>query len=206
MIKVEHIETYGWESAVRGARNPMNSWDKLDSTYVDNKFVLGDNDFDLLKRLSLAGNDHGKFMRMIGVSMDITAPLYWWKQADQYKVGTTTNSCSTMHKIHAKEFGLSDFSFTNTDSLGSANARGILLAYIDQLNWLRSMFLQTKDKKYWYSMIELLPNAYLQKRTWTGNYAVLKNMYHARKDHKIDEWKDLCAMIEGLPYSSLITG
>lgn len=235
MIKIEKIDTYGWEAAVRGARNPMNSWDRSDSHYCDvyansyfhstkscccesapeefmcpgestSGYILGKNDLDLLNRLSKAGTDHGKFMRMIGVTMDITAPLFFWKEADQYKVGTTTNSCSTMHKIHAKEFEMSDFSFEKLEEINLPNQHGMLIAIIDHLNWLRAMYNQTNDKKYWYGMIQFLPSSYNQKRTWSANYAVLKNIYHARKDHKLDEWKEFCKVIEKLPYSELITG
>ena len=201
MILIENIEIYGWEAAVRGARNPMNSWSKLDSHYnSDGKFILGDNDIDLLKRLSNAGNDHGKFMRMIGVTMDVTAPLYYWKEADQYKVGTTTNSCSTMHKIHSKRFEIEDFSTEHLTPLSVQTLKEVLRI----MNIEREDFLKTKNKERWWQMIQLLPSSYNQTRTWCLNYAVLKNIYHARKDHKLDEWKDFCKMIEKLPYSELI--
>ena len=207
MIKVENTETFGWQAAVRGLRNPKNSWDKSDSYFVRGcdmgcGFLLGENDKKLAQTLADAGNDHGKFLRMIHVQCDVTAPLYWWKEADQYKVGTVTDSCSTMHKIHAKEFTFDDFSREHL----MADASCVLGGIIEQLNIDRNMFLETKDKTYWWQMIQLLPSSYNQKRTWDLNYAVLKNIYHARKTHKLDEWVTLCKWIESLPYSELITG
>lgn len=225
MIKIEHIETYGWEAAIRGMRNPLNSWDKSDSFPAVNCekcgrieregmctakgrdctgfecFYVGDKDFKLMKSLVKAGTDHSKFMRMIGISMDITAPLYWWKEYDTYKVGTVANSCSTMHKIHAKEFVLDDFSYEHLtgDALEAMNA------VIAQLNLARIAYLETKDKAYWWEMIQLLPSSYDQRRTVTLNYAVARNQYHARKAHKLDEWHDYCKALEGLPYAELIT-
>lgn len=208
MIKLENFETMGWEQAVRGARNPMNSWNKIDSIFtrsvVNGKiesFKLGDNDYKLLMKLSKAGSDHGKFLRMIAVYVDITAPLYWWKEFDTYKVGTVANSCSTMHKIHAKEFALDDFSH---EKLFDKSTRS-LLATIDVLNDYRESFVETKDKNYWWQMIQLLPSSYNQKRTVMLNYEVLKNMYRARKAHKLDEWRYFCEWVKCLPYSELIT-
>lgn len=217
MIKIEHIETYGWEAAIRGMRNPMNSWDKSDSgwrlpflesdivadiRYTDDYYyVIGKEDARLMKNLIKAGTDHSKFMRQIGVSMDITAPLYWWKEFDTYKVGTVANSCSTMHKIHEKEFTLEDFSYDhlNEKSLYMLNDT------IKYLNAVREAFLDTEDKDYWWQMIQLLPSSYNQRRTVTLNYAVARNQYHARKAHKLTEWHDYCKALEGLPYAELIT-
>lgn len=209
MIKIENVDVYGWEAAIRGARNPMNSWDKTDTVYeccpeLDEHYyfpVIGPNDHKLLNSLTNAGPDHGKFMRMITVSLDITAPLYWLKEFDTYKVGTVANSCSTMHKIHAKQFTFDDFSHDHLD-LGL----GVLGTVIDFLNVYREEFLSTKDKKYWWQMIQLLPSSYNQRRTVLLNYQVLKTMYHARKNHKLDEWREFCRWIETLPYSELITG
>ena len=215
MIKVENVEIYGWEAAIRGMRNPMNSWDKSDSfkqterMYGDNGYIeytvsgVGPNDLDLMKRLIKAGPDHSKFMRMIGVSLDIVAPLYWWKEFDSYKVGTVANSCSTMHKIHDKEFTLDDFSH---EHLLPDEATEFMKHLMDGLNFYRIKYLETKDKIYWWQMIQLLPSSYNQRRTVSLNYAVLANMYHARKAHKLDEWVDFCKWIETLPYSELITG
>ena len=234
MIKIENIEVVGWEAAIRGMRNPMNSWEKSDSGWepqfdtvqgpVAGEFVIGPNDHDLMMRLRNAGTDHRKFMRMITVCLDITAPLYWWKEFDTYKVGTVANSCSTMHKIHAKEFTLEDFSYEHllepkdvhvpNDSCCNPNWEGcgiiapidILEETINMLNKAREMFLETKDKKYWWQMIQLLPSSYNQKRTVMLNYEVLANIYKSRKDHKLDCWRDFCSWIETLPYSELITG
>lgn len=206
VIKIEHTEVFGWEAATRGMRNPMNSWDKLDSQWKDvGVFKLGENDLKLMKILSKAGNDHGKFLRMINVTMDITAPLYWWKEFDTYKVGTVANSCSTMHKIHAKEFELDDFSHEHLydgceDGAGDDEFLYCLEKLVYCLNFARKRFLETKDKKYWWQMIQLLPSSYNQMRTIQLNYQVLKVMYHARKNHKLDEWHDFCAWCESLPY------
>lgn len=207
MIKLEKTEVFGWEAAIRGMRNPMNSWDKSDTAYycypeegIQHK--IGPNDLKLMKNLVKAGNDHSKFMRMINVTVDITAPLYWWKEFDTYKVGTVANSCSTMHKIHAKEFELSDFSHDHLMEI-SVNC---LEKMVDFLNVSRDAYLETKDKKYWWQIIQILPSSYNQKRTVQLNYAVLKNMYNSRKNHKLDEWRDLCKWIEELPYCELITG
>lgn len=188
-------------------RNPLNSWEKSDtvSGYGDNgaDVIIGDNDLALMKRLVFAGSDHSKFMRMINVTCDITAPLYWWKEYDTYKVGTVANSCSTMHKIHAKEFTLDDFSHEHLVN----PMREHLDVTVSALNACRSKFLHTKDMKWWWQMIQLLPSSYNQKRTVLLNYAVLRNMYHARKMHKLDEWRDFCKWVESLPYADdLICG
>ena len=216
MIKIENTEVFGWEAAIRGMRNPMNSWDKSDSYF--NKpiwseekgwevcdVLLCENDLKLMQNLSKAGNDHGKFLRMINVTMDVTAPLYWWKEFDTYKVGTVANSCSTMHKIHAKEFELDDFSHEHLydgceDGTGDDEFLYCLEKLVYCLNFARKRFLETKDKKYWWQMIQLLPSSYNQKRTVQLNYQVLKVMYHARKNHKLDEWHEFCAWCESLPY------
>lgn len=202
MIKIENEVTSGWEAAIRGMRNPMNSWDKLDSEFYETVFRIGENDLDLMKRLAVAGSDHRKFMRMIMANCDITAPLYWWKEYDTYKVGTVANSCSTMHKIHEKEFTLDDFSH---DHLWD-ESEDCLLELIRILNWNRGRFNETKEKDYWWQMIQLLPTSYNQRRTVMLNYEVLRNIYRARKNHKLDEWRDFCKWIETLPYSELITG
>ena len=219
MIKIEKTEVVGWEAAIRGMRNPMNSWDKSDSGWttdgieegaivVDTDFEgywqlrIGPNDQKLMMNLRNAGTDDRKFMRMIVVYCDINAPLYWLKEYDTYKVGTVANSCSTMHKIHAKEFTLDDFSHEHLIEGGIF----ILNCTIDMLNKYRAQYLKTKDKKYWWQKIQLLPSSYNQKRTVMFNYEVLANMYHARKNHKLDEWRDFCKWIESLPYSELITG
>lgn len=218
MIKIENADVYGWEAAIRGARNPMNSWANSDSyyTYVEDpetletaryQYFIGENDLRLLRNLANAGPDHGKFLRFVTVTVDVTAPLYWWKEADTYKVGTVANSCSTMHKIHAKPFTLEDFSCEHL--INDANyfmALQCLNHTIDVLNTARNHYLQTKDKCFWWQMIQLLPSSYNQKRTLLVNYAVLRAMYHARKHHKLDCWVDFCRWIETLPYSELITG
>ena len=252
MIKFENTEVVGWEHAIRGMRNPMNSWEKSDSEkgcsvdFVDRtcktcekllacnmpfrKFIIGPNDLDLMKRLRNAGTDHRKFMRMITVYVDITAPLYWWKEFDTYKVGTVANSCSTMHKIHAKEFTLEDFSY---DHLEDTSLR-FLKEVIDSLNYWRIRYVQYDDdpsiweslgmskKDIWWQMIQLLPSSYNQKRTVMMNYEVLANIYKSRRNHKLDEWSEhskeeiikdalngsfgFCDWIKTLPYSELITG
>ena len=245
MIKFENTEVVGWEHAIRGMRNPMNSWEKSDSEYmvdfIDDSVwphetrhydvFVGSNDMDVMKRLRNAGTDHRKFMRMITVYVDITAPLYWWKEFDTYKVGTVANSCSTMHKIHAKEFTLEDFSTEHLfDCYGdlsmNLNYSGkhpidMMNDLIRTLNHFRHWYLETKDKKYWWQMIQLLPSSYNQKRTVMMNYEVLANIYKSRRNHKLDEWakNDLgerndgtphmigfCNWINTLPYSELITG
>lgn len=207
MIKIENVDVCGWEAAIRGARNPMNSWDKSDTVggWGDKHAIIGPADHRLLSSLANAGPDHGKYLRMITVSLDITAPLYWWKEFDTYKVGTVANSCSTMHKIHAKEFELDDFSHDHLSNDKNAGL-GVLLTVIDALNLNREIFLRSKDKSFWWNMIQLLPSSYNQRRTVLLNYQVLKTMYHARKNHKLDEWREFCRFIETLPYSELITG
>lgn len=234
MLKIENVETYGWAAAIRGMRNPKNSWDRMDShpcleadwsgdcAMVMNDdepakdcdpdkyhFCVGENDFKLMQTLAASGQDHGKFLRMITATLDITAPLYWWKEFDTYKVGTVANSCSTMHKIHAKEFDVNDFSHEHVEELTGDDynmSYDFLLRTVDILNYYRKKFLETTDKKYWWQLIQLLPSSFNQRRTVQLNYAVLKNIYHARKDHKLDEWHTLCDWIESLPYSELITG
>ena len=231
MIKIEKTETSGWETAIRGMRNPLNSWDKSDSRYCDGYcdsqgcydcayyrdggecahpapypedragYIIGPADLGLMKKLAASGNDHGKFLRMILVTADLTAPLYWWKEYDTYKVGTVANSCSTMHKIQAKEFTLADFSNEHLEE----DNQMILGLVIEQLNAARRVFNTTQDKEEWWQMIQLLPSSYNQKRTVLLNYAVLKNIYHSRKNHKLDEWREFCRWIEGLPHSELIT-
>lgn len=210
MIRIENIEVIGWEHSIRGMRNPMNSWDKSDSGYVElcgrcgnEDFEIGEKDFDLMMKLSNAGTDHSKFLRMIVVYCDITAPLYWWKEFDTYKVGTVRNSCSTMHKIHSKEFTMDDFS---CEHLINGSSKIILKGVIDLMNQYRNQFLSTNDKEYWWQMIQLLPSSYNQTATVMLNYQVLKNMYHSRKNHKLDEWKSFCQWIEMLPNSELIIG
>ncbi len=198
MLKVERISVMNFDNAIRGARNPMNSWGKSDSYYGENgEYILGDNDLALAMRLAKAGSDHRKFLRQIIVSMDITAPLYWWKEFDTYKVGTVANSTSTMHKIHAKEFCRDDFSCDRM----SEDALAVLDSVIAFLEGQRGAFVETKDKAYWQNMIQLLPTSYNQLRTVTLNYEVLINIYHSRRYHKLDEWKVLCAAIEKLPYA-----
>lgn len=254
MLKIENTEVMGWEHAIRGMRNPMNSWEKSDSgfgcDYSDQHFCsvcedghteacpncfkqykLGPNDLDLMKRLRNAGTDHRKYMRMIIVYVDLTGPLYWWKEFDTYKVGTVANSCSTMHKIHAKEFTLADFScehlmgydnsnYWEEDSDNSCfvekrqgNFQTVIVPQsmledllIPMLNTAREKYIETKDKKFWWQMIQLLPSSYNQRRTVMLNYEVLANIYKYRKDHKLDEWRTFCKWIEGLPYSEIITG
>ncbi|MGN6712067.1 hypothetical protein [Anaerocolumna jejuensis] len=203
MLKVEHISVMNLENALRGARNPMNSWGKSDSYYNEKgEYILGENDLGLAARLCSSGTDHRKFMRQILVSMDITAPIYWWKEFDTYKVGTTANSTSTMHKIHSKSFEEADFS---TDQ-STEETKAFFQSVIEQLEKLRLLFIETSDKSYWYSMIQLLPSSYNQMRTCTLNYENLINMYNARKNHKLKEWHDFCDYIKELPYSQeLIT-
>lgn len=225
MLKIENTEVMGWEHVIRGMRNPMNSWDKSDSEWysigiptsnpaaindkcLSQKYCLGDNDLDLMKRLRNAGTDHRKFMRMITVYLDITAPLYWWKEFDTYKVGTVANSCSTMHKIHAKEFTIDDFS---CEHLTVESITFGLEPVIDILNKNRELYVQWKNageekKNLWWQMIQLLPTSYNQKRTVMLNYEVLANIYKSRKNHKLDEWHTFCDWLKSLPYSELITG
>lgn len=227
MLKIENTETSGWEPAVRGMRNPKNSWDKSDSCwdFVEDpaiinpndslQFVMGDNDSKLATTLSKAGTDHRKFLRMIVVYADITAPLYWWKEFDTYKVGTVANSCSTMHKIHARDLTLDDFSHEHLfDGVNVVENPGNGMEYyenpttcmeyvISVINHYRRKYLETKDKRYWWQLIQLLPSSYNQRRTVMLNYEVLANIYHARKNHKLDEWHLFCAWAENLPYSQL---
>ena len=201
MIKIENIDVYGWEAAIRGARNPMNSWDRMDSCYNNGEFEIGENDYKLLKNLTIAGPEHRKWNRMVTVTMDIIAPLYWWKEYDTYKVGTVANSCSTMHKIQEKEFELDDFSH---EHLG-LYPKWLLSEVISKLNENREGFNKTKDKDYWWNMIQLLPTSYNQKRTVHLNYEVLGTIYHQRRHHKLDEWVEFCNTIKTLPYSEFIT-
>ena len=212
MIKIENVDVHGVARAIYSARNVMNSWNKSDSNFE--KDILGNADLELAKKLVKAGTDHSKFMRMITVTFDITAPMYWWKEASTYKVGTVRNSCSTMHTIHKKEFALDDFSCEHliTTETQTENERIVELPYIHALqvtlsflNAAREKYLETKDKKYWWQIIQLLPSSYNQRSTVQLNYAVLRNIYHARKGHKLDEWRDFCKWIESLPYSELIT-
>ena len=227
MIKIENIHTCNWKAAIRGMRNPMNSWEKSDSgmgCYTDyrrcrecnykpeycgmdsDNYILGPNDLKLAKQLATAGSDHGKFLRMIIFSCDIVAPMYWWKEMDTYKVGTVRNSCSTMHKIMSKEFKMDDFSYDHVEYDLSTFSD-----IVNELNKTREKYIEKKDKspeiakRVWYSLIQLLPSSYNQRATWTANYEVLRNIYHARKNHKLDEWHEFCDMIEELPYSELIT-
>ena len=216
MIKIENESVSNIPRAIYSARNAMNSWDKSDSDLE--KGIVGSNDFALAKRLCNAGTDHRKFMRMIAVYLDITAPLYWWKEFDTYKVGTVANSCSTMHKIAAKEFTLDDFSHEHLDDDHvSCEVNGgdhfyplstldVLKITIEALNYWRRRYLATKNKEDWWQMIQLLPSSYNQRRTVMLNYEVLANIYKSRKNHKLDEWNDFCNWIESLPCSELITG
>ena len=213
MLKIENTEIVGWEHAIRGMRNPMNSWEKSDSERKyenirdsEGYLVIGPNDYSLMMKLRNAGTDHRKFMRMITVYLDITAPLYWWKEFDTYKVGTVANSCSTMHKIHEKEFTLEDFSCEHL----LPTAKKSLESTIDILNGYRDQYNVDTDpivkKDYWWQMIQLLPSSYNQKRTVMLNYEVLANIYKSRKNHKLDEWHTFCDWVESLPYAELITG
>lgn len=243
MLKIENTEVIGWEAAIRGMRNPKNSWGKSDSgicfdtiachtcradrnhckSRMENKeFVVGYDDMNLMTRLRNAGTDHRKFMRMIAVYLDITAPLYWWKEFDTYKVGTVANSCSTMHKIAAKEFTLDDFSHEHLLSMANNDAGDALFLNdanniridgddllgltVNVLNYYRGRYIKTKDKRYWWQLIQLLPSSYNQRRTIMLNYEVLANIYKSRRNHKLDEWHTFCDWIEGLPYAELITG
>ena len=204
-----------WEIIIEGMRNPMNSWDKMDSDTCGNKLVncekyvhcpmeycIGDNDHNLMVGLAKGGPVHAKYRRMIPVFLTINAPLYWWKEFDTYKVGTVANSCSTMHKIHSKPFTMDDFSHEHLAKF----ERGVLQYLIDALNWARDKFLDTKDKSFWWQLIQLLPSSYNQKRTVMLNYEVLVNIYHSRRNHKLDEWHTFCDWITELPYSEIITG
>lgn len=226
MLKIENAEVVGWEHAIRGMRNPMNSWGKSDSRIVDcdgecascdayelisddscmlplgENVVIGPNDQKLMTQLAKAGTDHRKFMRMITIYLDITAPLYWWKEFDTYKVGTVANSCSTMHKIADKEFTMDDFSCEHLVGIAKDDLNGTLAV----LNHFRKFYLKTKEKSFWWQMIQLLPSSYNQKRTVMLNYEVLANIYKSRRSHKLDEWHTLCDWIETLPLSEIITG
>ena len=208
MIKIENAvfpSSDQWEAIIMGTRNPMNSWEKSDSDFsflsTDGDPAIGPNDLDLMTRLCNAGTEHRKFMRMITVIVTIIAPLYWWKEFDTYKVGTVANSCSTMHKITAKRFEREDFSIEHIHNMKEEHWMVCMDNVISSLNVARERYLETKDKKYWYSMIQLLPSSYNQKRTVMLNYEVLRNIYHQRKNHKLDEWHDFCDWIETLPYT-----
>lgn len=226
MLKIENVEVVGWEAAIRGMRNPKNSWEKSDShidgcrwtpsCYKSKYYTVGSNDLDLMTRLRNAGTDHRKFMRMITVYLDITAPLYWWKEFDTYKVGTVANSCSTMHKIAAKEFTRDDFScehLLGDDTIPDHDYQSstyVLDMVIQSLNFWRTEYLNgiesgiPKDKRWWWQMIQLLPSSYNQRRTVMLNYEVLANIYKSRRNHKLDEWHTFCDWVERLPYASLI--
>lgn len=198
MIKTEHTRVMNLEGAIRGARNPLNSWNRIDSAYdADGNYILGTNDLDLAKRLCKAGSDHRKFIRQILVSVDITAPMYWWKEFDTYKVGTVANSTSTMHKIHSKPFEIDDFSHDHL----SGEATAALNTFIDFLEQKRLSFVENKNKADWYDIIQLLPSSYNQTRTVTMNYENLLNMYYARRNHKLEEWHTYCDWILSLPYT-----
>ena len=228
MIKIKHTDVYGFEAAIRGMRNPWNSWEKSDSLYsaahnceecahkedfsvcypnhIYNcfDFIIGDNDLTLMKKLVAAGTDHSKFMRMINVTVDITAPMFWWSEYDTYKVGTVRNSCSKMHTIHIKPFDIDDFTHEGCDKIPAAI--DTLMYVVGECEHLRKLYNDTEQKKYWRAIIELLPESFNMRATVQMNYAVLRNMYHARKNHPLDEWRDFCRWIETLPYSELITG
>ena len=196
MIKITNTSVMNFDNAIRGARNPMNSWAKGDSRYEGDTFIFGPNDLDLAKRLCRAGRDHRKFIRQIFVSVDIHAPLYWWKEFDTYKVGTVANSTSTMHKIHSKPFDVEDFSHDHLTPDGLS----VLRQLVDSLEDFRRLYLETKDKQYWYTLIQLLPSSYNQLRTCTMNYENIRQIYFARKEHKLEEWRNLCGWMEELPY------
>lgn len=217
MINISNIETYGWEAAVRGMRNPLNSWAKSDSRWewVEDEspinpndegmmYIVGDQDFNLMKSLVKAGSDHSKFIRMIGISMDIVSHQVWWAEFDTYKVGTVRDSCSKMHTIHIKSFEPDDFSHEGIDEVGGTT-KVQFMNTLAELEHLRVMFNNTKEKKYWRAIIELLPSGYNMRATVTLNYAVARNQYHARKNHKLDEWHSYCDILKNLPYSELIT-
>ena len=227
MIKIENVAVWGWETAIRGMRNPMNSWDKSDTKWVDaqsdfdeddvpvliaSHWEIGPNDYKLMMNLCKGGTEESKWRRMIHVTFDVTAPLYWWKEADTYKVGTVANSCSTMHKIAEREFTLDDFSHEHLmdkpmpDVFQVKSPHDILYSTIDMLNLCRNKYLETKDKSYWWQMIQLLPSSYNQRRTVDLNYEVLAAQYRQRKNHKLTEWVKYCEWIRSLPYSEFITG
>ena len=213
MIRIEETEVNGFKAAIRGMRNPMNSWDKSDSRYsclcMDDKrdcpaepYIVGPNDLALMKKLSKAGTDHSKFLRFITVTADITAPLFWWFEYDTYKVGTVKNSCSKMHKIHVKPFDYNDFTHEGIDEVAKecVSLKSTFQTYILILEWLRVKFNETQEKKYWRALIEMLPESYNMRATVLTNYQVLKTIYHARKNHKLDEWHNFCRWCETLPY------
>lgn len=211
MIKIENIDVYGWDSAIRGMRNPMNSWNKMDSYFTEHGTSVGENDLKLMKSLFKGGTEHRKYLRFINVTMDITAPLYWWKEFDTYKIGTNCNSCSTMHKIHAKEFTLDDFSHehlidSSDEEYPYENPFTVLEYVIGALNHHRQRYLDTKDKKHWWQMIQLLPSSYNQKRTVQMNYEVTVRMIQQRKNHKLDEWHVMVDELLNLPYMKEIIG
>ena len=230
MIKIENYEIVGWRHAIRGMRNPKNSWDQSDSSFKGiaqcdildendqpdvmnvefDALAIGPKDHELMMKLRKGGTDDRKYMRMIVVYLDITAPLYWWKEFDTYKVGTVSNSCSTMHKIHAKELAIEDFSTEHLFDIDSFAVEvwslDIFRQIIESMNVAREAFVETNDKRYWYQIIQMLPTAYNQRRTIMLNYEVLANMYKSRKTHKLDEWREFCKWIESLPYSEIITG
>ena len=203
MLQVNKTSVMNFENAIRGARNPMNSWGRMDSYYEENgNYILGENDLSLAMRLARAGSDHRKYLRMIFVSVDITAPLYWWKEYDTYKISTVANSTSTMHKIHSKPFSIEDFS---VDHL-TPSSYTFMQTIVDKLEEIRLEYIETKSKETWYDMIQLLPSSYNQMRTCTFNYENLINMYRARKAHKLQEWHTFCDWIQTLPYAAeLIT-
>lgn len=208
MVKIENTEVVGWRAAIRGARNPMNSWGKSDSIFFPGEDYsycvrLGPNDMKLLRNLADAGNDHGKYLRMIQVYCDVTGPLYWYKELDTYRMGVEKNSCSTMHKIHAQPFAMSDFSHDKLDLMGV----NVLKYIVDHLEANRLAFLENHDKRSWWQLIQLLPSSYNQRRTYMFSYAALRAIYHARKNHKLAEWHEFCDWIRNLPYAAeLITG
>lgn len=198
MIKVEHIEVFGWKGAIRGMRNPMNSWEKSDSHDDGSGVIIGPADMDLMKRLVRSGPEHRKFLRMVHAQMDVTAPLYWWKEYDTYKVGTTTNSCSTMHKLTYKEFTLDDFSHEHLTD----RTVDVLQTVIDRMNFYRDVYLKDHDKDVWWQMIQILPSSYNQRRTVDLNYETCRTIIHQRSGHRLDEWNDLVDVLKGLPYMS----
>ena len=208
MIKLKNTDVYGFEAAIRGMRNPWNSWEKSNSVfnagYSGRSVIIGENDLALMKNLVAAGTDHSKFMRMINVTCDITAPMFWWSEYDTYKVGTVRNSCSKMHTIHIKPFDIDDFTHEGCDKIPAAI--DTLMYVVGECEHLRKLYNDTEQKKYWRAIIELLPESFNMRATVQLNYAVLRNMYHARKNHPLDEWHDFCRWIETLPYSELITG
>lgn len=216
MIKIEKTDVYGWQTAIRGMRNPKNSWDKSDSRYGNIGYEIGEQDLKLMKTLANAGADHGKYLRMIIVTADITAPLYWWKEYDTYKVGTVANSCSTMHKLISKPFEKEDFSFEKLDDVIDDDW---IKERLEEFNEIRDAYINydrlladgelrkpIEKKDIWYALIQMLPSSYNQKRTIQLNYAVLRNMYRSRQNHKLDEWREFCKWVKKLPYSRLITG